>query len=363
MAGYGLGALSLASGANQGLQDILAQRMLERQMALREQAAAEDRRQFDASLAQRKEESDATRILNDFYRNEAVRQRQEGIDRQTGENIVQTTPVGGSLTAQDAELLQRTGNAGVIRTIPLSGTTIEGSTPEPIRFRGYTPQESMAVEAREDAQNDRALARRESADQRAAMLKLAAGLKSSQPGMVTPSQKFQMERTLRSEWNKLTQNWRTMKGQVATMEAGLDAARRGDMAAGAQAILVTFQKILDPTSVVRESEYARSAEGQSAMNRLRGFADRMARGGVGVPFAELERFHALGKEMVAKAAAELPKVREQFDQNAIEYGLNPRLIIAEDPEESAPPTNPTTPTVVAQPDRVYYDANGNAIKR
>lgn len=84
--------------------------------------------------------------------------------------------------------------------------------------------------------------------------------------------------------------------QVKLLDAGLAAARRGDMAQGAQAILVTFQKILDPPSVVRESEFMRSAAGQSLINRVKGYVEQLKIGGAGVSMAELEKFGRLAKE-------------------------------------------------------------------
>jgi len=55
-----------------------------------------------------------------------------------------------------------------------------------------------------------------------------------------------------------------------------------------QAILVGFQKLLDPTSVVRESEYDRSPRGQSLRNRWEGVWLKLSQGGAGVTLSELE---------------------------------------------------------------------------
>ena len=48
-------------------------------------------------------------------------------------------------------------------------------------------------------------------------------------------------------------------------------------------LFVTFQKMLDKDSVVRESEYARSGAGQSLKNQLAGFFEKKAVGGAGGP--------------------------------------------------------------------------------
>jgi hypothetical protein len=56
-------------------------------------------------------------------------------------------------------------------------------------------------------------------------------------------------------------------------------------------VLITFQKILDPTSVVRESEYARSADGVALTARMEGYMERLAKGGAGVPKADLKAMY------------------------------------------------------------------------
>lgn len=49
-----------------------------------------------------------------------------------------------------------------------------------------------------------------------------------------------------------------------------------------QAMVTLFNKMLDPTSVVREGEYARTAEGQSVIDRAAGYVERLQKGGAGV---------------------------------------------------------------------------------
>lgn len=66
------------------------------------------------------------------------------------------------------------------------------------------------------------------------------------------------------------------------------------MSGAAQGVLVTFQKILDPTSVVRESEYERSANDLSLEARSRAFLLRMSEGGT-VPLDVLQSFQAIAE--------------------------------------------------------------------
>jgi len=144
-----------------------------------------------------------------------------------------------------------------------------------------------------------------------------------------------------TEVDKIAQRWKTatadtreIKRQVSLMEEGLKAAERGDLAAGSQAVLVTFQKILDPTSVVRESEYARSAAGQSALSRAEGVFDKLAQGGAGVPVSELKKFAELAREMAKVGSAEyLRAEKERLGKVADDYNIR-RDMIFEDVDYS-----------------------------
>jgi hypothetical protein len=160
--GMGFGPLAVGAGAQQGLQDLLKQRLLERQMALQEQAQRESMDFRNRELSQRATEADEMRKLNDFYRKDASNQRWAGIEQQAGDNLVQSKPVGGTINDAEEGVLQRTGNAGVIRAIPLQATTIDGSAPKPIRFKGYTPQEAMQIETRNAAAAEREATRGDS---------------------------------------------------------------------------------------------------------------------------------------------------------------------------------------------------------
>ena len=120
------------------------------------------------------------------------------------------------------------------------------------------------------------------------------------PAPETEQAKFEHVRALAGDWQDATKPVRDLSRQRDLMQIGLEAARRGDMAAGSQAVLVTFQKILDPSSVVRESEYARSSSGLSMLERIRGAAEKLGKGGAGVSIPELEAFARLADEAVSQ---------------------------------------------------------------
>jgi len=111
-----------------------------------------------------------------------------------------------------------------------------------------------------------------------------------QKGEITPTAEANLMQSLNKQWDAAAKDVQSLYRANTIMNSGMEAARRGEMNAGAQAVLVTFQKFLDPTSVVRESEYARSGEGQSVANQVRGYVDKLERGGAGMTLPELEKF-------------------------------------------------------------------------
>ncbi|HEX2594700.1 MAG TPA: hypothetical protein VHL34_24570 [Rhizomicrobium sp.] len=147
---------------------------------------------------------------------------------------------------------------------------------------------------------------------------------------MTPYAESNVLNRLNTQWQNASKPAVELNRQVKLMDAGLAAARRGDMAQGAQAILVTFQKILDPTSVVRESEYMRSAAGQSLDNRVRGYMEQLAKGGAGVPLAELEKFARLAKEAAkAQSTGYVDSIKARIGRSADHFNI-PRDLVFED---------------------------------
>lgn len=160
-----------------------------------------------------------------------------------------------------------------------------------------------------------------------------------QPGStgLTPNMESQVINRLAGQWTTASKPARDLERQVSLMEKGIDAARRGDLAQGAQTVLVTFQKILDPTSVVRESEFDRSAAGQSLINRVKGAMERLKSGGAGIPLGELEKFAALAREAAeAQRGSRLDAIQERIGKVADRYKIPRELVFEMMPEMPAP---------------------------
>lgn len=150
------------------------------------------------------------------------------------------------------------------------------------------------------------------------------------PSGMSPTMEANVINRLTTQWGKAVAPVAELSRQVKLMDAGLDAARKGNLAQGAQMVLVTFQKILDPPSVVRESEYMRSASGLALMERVKGAFERLRSGGAGVPVGELEKFAALARQAAqAQTGGYTDAIKERIGKTADRYRI-PRELVFED---------------------------------
>ena len=172
------------------------------------------------------------------------------------------------------------------------------------------------------------------------------------PSDVSPTAKFGMEERLAKTWTDASKASREVERQFQIMQTGLQRYDK-DPNGASQAVLVTFQKILDPTSVVRESEYARTAAGQSFINRLDGFAERLSRGGSGMTRSELEAMVGTAREFMNDMKAFTDGARRRINTQAQQYGLNPSAIF----DDVLLGNNDKTPKR-----RKVYDATGKLIR-
>lgn len=161
---------------------------------------------------------------------------------------------------------------------------------------------------------------------------------AAQGPTLSPTAESNIINRLSNQWTAATKTTRELDRAINLMDTGLAAARRGDLAAGSQAVLVTFQKILDPTSVVRETEYDRSAAGQSVMNRVAGAFERLSQGGAGIRLGELEKFATLAKEAAQSQKGAIEPIRERIGKTADRYKIPRELVV----EGAATPAATTT---------------------
>ncbi len=238
-------------------------------------------------------------------------------------SVMEPTPQQARQQGQDAELrrisglLRSAGNESQRRQVGAealgAGLNVPNALLEP------TQAETERVRATEIERQNNEWNRREGVQENNIRTRPQRAPRSE----LTPGQAFSATRQLRNDFVRETAAARTVTQQLGLMKSSLAAAEKGDMAAGSQGVLVTFQKILDPNSVVRESEYARSASGQALLSRIEGAVAKLAQGGAGIPLSELKAFVSLGEQFVANQSKAANEAKSQVDAIASEYGLNP----------------------------------------
>lgn len=158
----------------------------------------------------------------------------------------------------------------------------------------------------------------------------------SGPRPLTQTAETQLINRLVNQWTAATKPQKELKRQIEIMDAGLNAARKGNLAQGNEAVLQTFLKVLDPNSVVREGEFWRLQEGQSVLNRARAAVQRLTSGGW-VPNEELERYATLAKEVVSNLDTHLSGTRARIQKNAERYNIPPELVFDDTGAEAPTP--------------------------
>jgi hypothetical protein len=207
----------------------------------------------------------------------------------------------------------------------------------------------------------------ETAGARAAAVTTArAGAAANVP--LTTQQRFQATTGLIDDWRRAEAPVREMQRQHQLMTTGLDRFRQGDKIGGSQAVLITFQKILDPTSVVRESEYARSAQGLGLMQRIEGMYERLKAGGAGVPEAELAGMVETARQFIQGMEGWNAAERQRIGTLATDYGVEPSRIFGGAQGVGAPPPGARqTPGASGGLDTPvagwYVDDAGNLVQR
>jgi hypothetical protein len=143
---------------------------------------------------------------------------------------------------------------------------------------------------------------------------------------LTQTAEAAMINRLAGQWEKSKGSMSEINRQVAIMDQGLAAGRRGDLPQANEAVLQTFLKILDPNSVVREGEFARLVGGASLLTRAEAALQRIRSGGA-LPMSELEKYARLAKDIQAVSGKAVDPVRERIGKTADRYNIPRDLVL------------------------------------
>jgi hypothetical protein len=107
-----------------------------------------------------------------------------------------------------------------------------------------------------------------------------------------------------------------------------DSLEGGKLNPISQAILVTYQKVLDPDSVVRTSEYDRSPEGQPLIDKIEGKFKAIFEGGPGVLKENLKGFVEVSQDLAKSYKAYLLDAARFTKTRSNNYGLDVNNILS-----------------------------------
>jgi hypothetical protein len=133
---------------------------------------------------------------------------------------------------------------------------------------------------------------------------------------------FTQERQLRSDFLKEAKNFPDLKDQIARInEAGKSPSAQNDIA-----MLFNFMKMLDPHSVVRESEYATAEKAGSWLQRAEGALARV-QNGQKLEEGQRRQFVGAANQMYKAIEPRLNGIVNQYRGTAKQYGLNPDNVV------------------------------------
>lgn len=135
---------------------------------------------------------------------------------------------------------------------------------------------------------------------------------------------------LRKEFNALpsVKDYQTVKNQVSSMDALLNASETDKQSALAldQGLITMFNKITDPKSVVRESEYARTPENLSLVNKLSGAVEKLKNGGAGLTKDDRKALVFGAKLIANQYGKNYNSVLDNYNELAVGMKVKPELV-------------------------------------
>ena len=143
---------------------------------------------------------------------------------------------------------------------------------------------------------------------------------------LTRGQTFSNENTLRDEYTTQTAPFRTIS------DAYKKIMSTADNGAGDMSLLYQYVKLLDPNSVVRESEFATAAASGSFGERVQGEVNRILSGQRMAPSLR-QSFRNEATNIYNNQRNSSEQTAERYRGLAESYGLNPTRVVVETPDE------------------------------
>ena len=135
---------------------------------------------------------------------------------------------------------------------------------------------------------------------------------------------------------------RSYRAMVSALDSALKAgADKKSKASADQALITLFNKMLDPTSVVREGEYSRSEQGQSFLQQAQSWVQQAAGGGAKITDESRQEMVNIAKTLYKNSLKDYSTALDSYEAQAVDSGIDPSVYLRRnDLEELKPKANP-----------------------
>lgn len=136
------------------------------------------------------------------------------------------------------------------------------------------------------------------------------------------NQRAGVEKDLRVEITTLSKDYRTVRDAAGSLEA----IGKNDSAAGDIALIFSYMKILDPNSVVRETEFATAQNATGVPDRIRNIWNRVVDGQRLNP-QQRQDFLNQARAIAGKQLGQYQRTIDQYSEVAKRLGVDPRNVV------------------------------------
>lgn len=165
------------------------------------------------------------------------------------------------------------------------------------------------------------------------------------PAPETPSQldvgKHAMQLRKEFDASKVVKDYNEINFRYGVMkEAMIESKKTKNFVAVDQAVITTFNKMTDPDSVVRESEYIRTSSDLALWHRLKGKIEKFRAGGAGLTQSDREALFKMAEKFMQVAKQKYQVQKQRYTGFFKQAGLDPQKHFF-----SGLQTQPTAPKV------------------
>ena len=157
-----------------------------------------------------------------------------------------------------------------------------------------------------------------------------SAFKPERPDRPTQYQTNNTSMTLRKEFNNRPEikEYNQVQSKFGSLEKAFEESKKtGNWAATDQAMITLFNKITDPQSVVRESEYARMPQNLPFINAMKGKIEKVIKGGAGLTSNDRANIMILVRGMKQGYQELFDTTAKEYAEYSQGYGIDPSMVI------------------------------------